>query len=268
MPVFKEKGERLLAALNISRQTTHSYPYYASLSREHFMEAVCEVGRVVGESITLSDDPCASLVYAMTMHVAGERKCGSADARHVLEVYMNSRETFNKLARDLVLPDRIPLGYFGSPANATGLVCLTNMDRIILEHGNQSQNDGLGWVYRAVPPSLVETITLFAVTQQEEFHAALLNFAFTSCTTDLEVASRLVSRDRGCCVLAFQIPEEVNYFDGRVFNTMGEGEIIIQRNTYFSNFQKPADPVNGITVVECTLDLLQRPLSIYISKVR
>ena len=59
----------------------------------------------------------------------------------------------------------------------------------------------------------------------------LINKAYTSCTFKLHIAKNFLDENDECCILVFNIPENIKYYIYKDDND--EQEVLIQRNTQF-----------------------------------
>ncbi|KNC87836.1 hypothetical protein SARC_00093 [Sphaeroforma arctica JP610] len=228
-------------------------------------DEIVDTMEILGIGQQYDTDVRANLVELMTHRLSGEKKCSSAQAGHVFEVYMNKCDTFNKLARKVrLLPDVIDLRYFGAPKLSTSLVCIANMDRIIRECPRDPK---LRWVYRGVHPDRIQIVHTLTSDRHlaNRYESALVNYGFTSCTTNIHQANRFASTEKKCCILRFRIPESVAYFDARKINTMGEEELVIRRNTTFSAFRPVFRLDDDTQVIECVLRISPAPLADYLT---
>lgn len=65
----------------------------------------------------------------------------------------------------------------------------------------------------------------------------IVNTSFTSTTSDEKVAKSYVD-DVGCCILVFEIPDDLKTFVYKYKGNYSESEVLVQRNTQFKIVKK------------------------------
>jgi hypothetical protein len=94
----------------------------------------------------------------------------------------------------------------------------------------------------------------------------LVNKGFSSCTTDLNVTRSFVNTTEPvgdyCCIVAFTLPSDIKYYvypDDDKKNR--EREVLLERNTQFSMFEKITDyRVPGYEYYSCILSKYKPPV--------
>lgn len=88
------------------------------------------------------------------------------------------------------------------------------------------------YLYRGIPNSIIEEYNIKSRVKQEE-KLNIINNAYTSSSTDLVKATEF--SDVGGVIIVFNIPSDIKYHE---MNNKGEGEILIQRGTKFTNINE------------------------------
>ena len=88
------------------------------------------------------------------------------------------------------------------------------------------------YLYRGIPNSIIEEYKIKSKIKQEN-KLNIINNAYTSSSTDLVKATEF--SDVGGVIIVFNIPSGIKYHE---MNNKGEGEILIQRGTKFTNINE------------------------------
>lgn len=111
--------------------------------------------------------------------------------------------------------------------NEKEVIYINKLDNII--NTTRGYNN---YLYRGIPNSIIEEYKIKSRVKQEE-KLNIINNAYTSSSTDIIKATDFSDVDG--VIMIFKIPSGIKYHE---MNNKGEGEILIQRGTKFTNINE------------------------------
>lgn len=182
-------------------------------------------------------------------------------------VYQSDSSLFNNYLDGLPvpIPDSDYFEYLVNQYNLTALTCIHGLDLNMDYQGHRPMHV----LYRGFKPGrlfkpdVAELDYDLVLPNPEWMNNHKCNFGFVSCSVSEQVAEGFALRNNHCCILRFEIPANIKYFDStpHATNREGEKEIVLQRNTYFNNFQITGERTTnlGIVLIDCELHAFPVP---------
>lgn len=182
--------------------------------------------------------------------------------------YQNNSNLFNRfLSIYGGFPNQLNMYKYVTKHNMETLVCLNMLDTM-LRTANEWGDDWTNTVFyrgiNEVEKNIITTLIKFDSTRADESFQ-LLKAEYCSCNIDKFSAIKFADLSSACCVLQFEIPEDVKYYNTIKGSTRGRhkgtrnnhraepSELVLQRNIVFDAFIRTKDFVDGIEVIDCRI---------------
>jgi hypothetical protein len=131
---------------------------------------------------------------------------------------------------------------------------------------NYKKDDILSHIYniqKAIEESgRQKSITLFRGITAIDFdiHHTFNEKGFSSCTTDIDIATKNYSND-GCCTLSFILPTNIDAYIYKYKGKYTEDEYILRRNIEYFNIEY-IKTYNGVKIYSCNIRPYKLPSEI------
>ena len=169
--------------------------------------------------------------------------------------YQKDSSLFNEFLRNThKIPSDFELYKYITKDNMETLFCIKMFDDMTQTATGWRDNWKDQYFYRGINGYEKNLITTLIRTEEKGSGAIFTLFKkeYLSCSINILCALRFSESE--CCLLRFQIPENIKYYNGIKKGTRDEGELVLQRNILVYAFERKGEFFRGVEIIDCKIE--------------